>query len=238
MANGLNVQGSGVFSYSVGSLYPEGASLASLLSFGAGGPTVLFGAQPSVIGTPTLNAYSFIGTAGKGYDTSVPDTVTKTMLVWAKYPAVQTSTALPMGAYNGVNTGDTIFLNHTSSADLFEGIAATASGGTQSIVSGGTGSTTFSNSAAYYLFAARFTATTAQMSYVLNGAIVNGAASTLATRYTPSRTVHVGAPFDTTSLGSVEITGAGLWTTALTDAEILQMATFFQNLKGSSVTIG
>ena len=238
MANGLNIQGSGVFTYSVGSLYPQGASLASLLGFGSAGATARFGAQPAAVGVPTLNANSFIATTGKGYDTSAPDTVTKTMMVLAKWPAAQTGTTLPIGAYAGLATGDTLYFNRTSSSDLLQGIAAPASGSQVLATGASNASTIFSNASAFYLMVARYTATTMQISYVLNGVVVNGTSAALATRYTPSRTIRVGAAYDATSTGSAEIAESGFWTTVLTDAEILQMYTYYQNLKGAAITIG
>lgn len=98
----------------IGSLYPQPA-VARIGILNSDGVTMLVGDAPTKIGSPGLSpGYQTLNAINAGYDTGVPDNITKTVMVLAKPVLYGTKRALGIGSYHGgsgtppVPQGDTL----------------------------------------------------------------------------------------------------------------------------------
>lgn len=227
----------------IASLYPKGANFQALDVYNASGAKRLLGraASPiSIIGSPSFQASSVIGSApGAGFDSGVPDNVTKTILLLAKFP---TANALGAGVYykpaDDINAGDTFAfgadgnLRALISQSATANLSATISGVRQLLASG-----------TYYLFAGEWTPTSARVRYIKDGVVVSSAPVASVNRGSSARSIRVLASHEISGgsgfTGSMELASSAIWTGAnLTDAEILSMYNYYKSLLGSQITIG
>jgi hypothetical protein len=227
----------------IASLHPKAANLQALDVYNSGGAKRLLGRSPSpisVIGAPSFQANSVIGAApGAGFDSGVPDNVTKTMLLLTKFPTVN---ALGAGVYykpaNDLNAGDTFALmadgtlralmSQTGTANM-----STALAGVRQLFPAGT----------YCLLVGEWTPTSARVRYVKDGVVTSSVPVASVSRGAVDKNIRVLASHEPISgsgyTGSMELASSAIWTGAnLTEAEILSMYNFYKSLLGSQITIG
>lgn len=227
----------------IASLHPKSEYFQALDVYNSTGAKRLLGRATNsltTIGAPSFQANSVIGSApGAGFDSGVPDNVTKTILLLAKFPTVN---ALGAGVYykpaNDLNAGDTF-------AFMADGNlrALMSQTGTANMASAITGVRQLLTAGNYYLFVGEWASNSARVRYVKDGVVTSSAPVASVSRGVVDKTIRVLASHEPISgsgyTGSMELASSAIWTGAnLTEAEILSMYNFYKSLLGSQITIG
>jgi hypothetical protein len=188
----------------IGSLYPQ-PTYANIGVLDENGVTMLAGNAPaSTIGTPILGTgYQTLNSINAGYDTGIPDTTTKTIMILAKPTVLGSKRCIGIGSYHGGNgtpptpQGDTLLINPVDFS--MRTIASTATGTAQSNIVG-----TSLDISKFHLYIGDFSDTQTQAFAFHNGALVTGAAAAITGRAIPSSNILIGAGYDTNATNSVD----------------------------------
>jgi hypothetical protein len=227
--NGIFFSSPVTFTNYYGSLFPQAANLAALTGYGSAGPIKRLGAMPTAIGAgPALNQYSITASGGTGYDSTIADVATKTMVLLYKYNSA--TTGMPMGSYgnySGSNVGESFFQqSDTLSVTAGNGIA--------------TMSSIFTSTTKFYMVAARCTPAQVNWSYVINGVLTTRTGGTGNSYTAQPGNIRIGTnQASIYNTGSFEIAETGIWTgVTLTDAEVLQIYNYYLGIRTGQITIG
>lgn len=213
---GFNVDGSGWDAANIiGSLYPQPAK-ANIATVAAG-LNKLIGADPIKIGAPVqATGFMTMNAISAGFDTGVPDDITKTIMVLAKPVLYGSKRALGIGSYHGGNgtppvpQGDTLVISPIDFS--VRAIASTSTGtASQSTIAGSSLDIT-----KFHLYIADFSATALQVHAFHNGQLVSAAAAAAANRAIPASNVRVGIGYNVVDSNGfdapIQVAAWGVWT--------------------------
>ncbi|HGT8044272.1 TPA: hypothetical protein ACM5KY_000877 [Escherichia coli] len=199
----------------IGSLYPQPA-VARIGILNSDGVTMLVGDAPTKIGSPGLNpGYQTLNAINAGYDTGVPDNITKTVMVLAKPVLYGTNRALGIGSYHGgsgtppVPQGDTLVISPIDYS--VRAIASTTTGtASQSTIPGSS-----LDISKFHLYFGDFSESSLQVSAFHNNAFVAGNVAAAANRAIPSSNVRVGVAYDVADANGfdapIQVAAWGVW---------------------------
>ncbi|HBZ2551457.1 TPA: hypothetical protein MG482_02310 [Klebsiella pneumoniae] len=226
----------------IGSLYPQPA-VARIGILNSDGVTMLVGDAPTKIGSPGLSpGYQTLNAINAGYDTGVPDNITKTVMVLAKPVLYGTKRALGIGSYHGgsgtppVPQGDTLVISPIDYS--VRAIASTTTGtASQSTIPGSS-----LDISKFHLYFGDFSESSLQVSAFHNNAFVAGNVAAAANRAIPSSNVRVGIAYDVVDSNGfdapIQVAAWGVWSGVnLTTADKQSMYSTLKNMLSSQIDI-
>lgn len=225
----------------IGSLYPQPLR-ANIGLLSSDGVTMLAGNQPTKIGNPVLAAgYQVLNAMNVGYDTGIPDTITKTVMVLAKPVLSGTKRALGIGSYHGGNgtppvpQGDTLLISPVDFS--LRAIGSTSTGTAQSVIDGAN-----LDISKFHLYFGDFTATTIQAHAFHNGVLISGPATAVSGRAIPASNILVGAANNVVTNNGVDApiqeSVFGVWPeVTLTTAEKSSIYATIKEMLGGIISI-
>lgn len=205
----------------IGSSYPQ-SSIASIATFGSKNFGAIFGAEPTVVGTPTVDEYWFTGgVAVGGYDLNVTDNAIKTMMVLLR--PKNTVRSLGLGNYLGGTVtpqGDTFVFEPALSQ--IRGIIGRSNGTATATLA------TPLDTSKFHLAFLDVNNSMVQLHKMSGSDLLSTEQVAVASRAipTPNKSIYAGYSYITTDfLGAVDIAMTGVWLGGvLTQDEKLDMA--------------
>ncbi|HIH8911010.1 TPA: hypothetical protein ACYUQO_005499 [Klebsiella pneumoniae] len=226
----------------IGSLYPQPmAGRIGILN--SDGSTMLVGDEPTKIGTPVLgDGYQTLNAISAGYDTGIPDSITKTIMVLAKPVLYGTKRALGIGSYHGGNgtppvpQGDTLVISPIDYS--VRAIASTTTGtASQSVIDGSN-----LDISKFHLYFGDFSASYLQVSTFHNDTFIAGNVAAAANRIVPSSNIRVGIGYDVVDINGfdapVQVAAWGAWSGVnLTTADKVKMYSVLKSMLSGQIAI-
>ncbi|MCW9410966.1 hypothetical protein N5I62_14620 [Klebsiella quasipneumoniae] len=226
----------------IGSLYPQ-PTAARIGILSSDGVTMLVGDAPTKIGSPGLSpGYQTLNAINAGYDTGVPDNITKTVMILAKPVLYGSKRALGIGSYHGgsgtppVPQGDTLVISPIDNS--VRAIASTTTGtASQSTIAGSS-----LDISKFHLYMADYSESALQVSAFHNNAFIAGNVAAAANRAIPSSNIRIGIGYDVVDANGfdapIQVAAWGAWTGVnLTTAEKASMYSTLKNMLGGIIPI-